>query len=47
MGIAMGIDEKSLGIQRLLRWRLPEREPVTVGAPAAGDPGSEEGGGDA
>jgi heterodisulfide reductase subunit B len=44
VGIALGIDERALGIHRLLRWRLPERtadrEPVTVGA-------APEGGGDA
>jgi len=45
LGIAMGIDEKSLGIHRLLRWRLPEREPATVGT-AAGVPASAEGGSD-
>lgn len=46
MGIAMGIDEKRLGIHRLLRWRLPVApapEPAAVGAAAAGA----EGGGDA
>jgi heterodisulfide reductase subunit B2 len=42
VGIALGIDEKALGIHRLLRWRLPEREPVAAGASVAG-----EGGGDA
>jgi len=31
IGLALGIDERSLGIHRLLRWRLPEREPATVG----------------
>jgi heterodisulfide reductase subunit B len=30
LGVAMGIDEKRLGIQRLLRWRLPERMPVAA-----------------
>jgi heterodisulfide reductase subunit B len=28
IGIALGIDERSLGIHRLLRWRLPERAPA-------------------
>jgi heterodisulfide reductase subunit B len=45
MGIAMGIDEKRLGIHRLLRWRVPapaERQPAAVGAT-----GPAEGGGDA
>lgn len=49
MGIAMGIDERRLAIQRLLRWRLPaapEREPAMAGAPPeAAAPA--EGGGDA
>lgn len=31
LGIALGIDERTLGIHRLLRWRLPERQPATVG----------------
>jgi heterodisulfide reductase subunit B len=26
VGLALGIDERTLGIHRLLRWRLPERE---------------------
>ncbi|MGZ4109416.1 MAG: CoB--CoM heterodisulfide reductase iron-sulfur subunit B family protein [Actinomycetota bacterium] len=30
VGIALGIDERRLGIHRLLRWRLPEREPVSA-----------------
>jgi heterodisulfide reductase subunit B len=46
MGMAMGIDDRHLGIQRLLRWHLPEREAVAVGA-AAGAAASAEGGGDA
>jgi heterodisulfide reductase subunit B len=44
LGLAMGIDEPSLAMHRLLRWRLPEREgaepePVAAGArgPAEGD----------
>jgi heterodisulfide reductase subunit B len=32
VGIALGIDERALGIHRLLRWKLPESEP----APAEG-----------
>jgi heterodisulfide reductase subunit B len=35
MGLAFGIDERRLGIHRLLRWRLPEApapEPAAVGA---------------
>lgn len=47
VGIALGIDEKRLGIQRLLRWHLPEREPVAVGGLAVGAAASVEGGGDA
>jgi heterodisulfide reductase subunit B len=35
LGIAFGIDEERLGIRRLMRWRLPEREPAAVGAPAS------------
>jgi heterodisulfide reductase subunit B len=31
VGLAMGLDEKSLGIHRMLRWHLPDREPVAVG----------------
>jgi hypothetical protein len=42
LGIAFGIDEERLGIKRLTRWRLPEREAAAVGVPA-----SEGGGGDA
>ncbi|HZD78924.1 MAG TPA: CoB--CoM heterodisulfide reductase iron-sulfur subunit B family protein [Actinomycetota bacterium] len=53
LGIALGIDEKRLGVRRLLRWRLPEpaasppaprgrRQPAAVGAGAG-----EEGGADA
>jgi heterodisulfide reductase subunit B len=30
LGVAFGIDEERLGIRRLLRWYLPEREPVAV-----------------
>jgi heterodisulfide reductase subunit B len=30
LGIAMGLDERRLGIHRLLRWRLPERRPVAA-----------------
>jgi len=39
VGVALGIDEGRLGIRRLLRWRLPDREPIAVGAtaPAQGD----------
>jgi len=48
VGIALGIDEKRLGIHRLLRWHLPEREPAGRREPAAvGAPASAEGGGDA
>jgi heterodisulfide reductase subunit B len=32
VGVALGIDDQALGIHRLLRWKLPEREP----APAEG-----------
>jgi heterodisulfide reductase subunit B len=42
VGIALGIDEKALGIKRLLRWRLPERDPIAAGVGSAA-----EGGGDA
>ena len=31
VGIALGIDEKRLGIHRLLRWHLPGREMVAAG----------------
>jgi heterodisulfide reductase subunit B len=34
LGLALGLDERALGIGRMLRWRLAEREPVAVGAPA-------------
>lgn len=30
LGVAFGIDEERLGIRRLLRWYLPEREPATA-----------------
>jgi heterodisulfide reductase subunit B len=30
VGLALGIDERTLGIQRLLRWRLPEHEAAAV-----------------
>ncbi len=37
LGIALGQDERTLGIQRLLRWRLPElRAPAVQGAAHAG-----------
>ncbi len=36
LGIAFGIDERRLGIHRLLRWRLPEGEAVAAGATARG-----------
>lgn len=36
LGLAMGLDEKSLGIQRMLRWHLPDREPVAVGGGGEG-----------
>jgi heterodisulfide reductase subunit B len=39
IGIALGIDERSLGIHRLLRWRLPEPQ-----QPAAAEAKVEEGG---
>lgn len=41
LGLALGLDEHRLGIHRMLRWHLPEREPAAAGASAA------EGGGDA
>jgi len=30
VGLALGLPERRLGIQRMLRWRLPEREPVAA-----------------
>ncbi len=30
IGLALGIDERRLGLHRLLRWRLPERTPAEV-----------------
>ena len=41
LGLALGVPERKLGIHRMLRWRLPAREPAAAAAPAA------EGGGDA
>jgi heterodisulfide reductase subunit B len=31
LGLALGLDERSLGIDRMLRWTLPELEPVAGG----------------
>ena len=39
LGLALGLDERTLGIHRMLRWHLPEREPAAVGAPAAAEGG--------
>jgi heterodisulfide reductase subunit B len=39
LGLALGIDERRLGIRRMLRWHLPEREPVLAGASEGGDDG--------
>jgi heterodisulfide reductase subunit B len=36
LGVAFGIDEERLGIQRLMRWRLPEPAAVGASAPAGG-----------
>jgi heterodisulfide reductase subunit B len=56
LGVAFGIDEKRLGLRRLLRWRLPEPqepEPAATGARSRGEPAAVgasvpgEGGGDA
>ncbi len=41
LGLALGVPERTLGIHRMLRWHLPEREPAAGAAPAA------EGGSDA
>jgi heterodisulfide reductase subunit B len=41
VGIALGIDEKRLGMQRLIRWRLPAREPVAAGASAPAEGGDD------
>lgn len=30
LGLAMGLDERKLGIQRMLHWRLPEPQPVAA-----------------
>ncbi len=30
VGLALGLSERRLGIHRMLRWRLPEREPVAA-----------------
>ena len=34
LGMAIGLSERELGIHRMLRWKLPEREPATVGGGA-------------
>jgi heterodisulfide reductase subunit B len=49
LGFAFGLDERRLGIHRLLRWRLPEpeREAVAVAAPTGPASAPGEGGGDA
>lgn len=49
LGLALGLDRRRLGIHRMLRWRLPEREPALVGAPVAAEhaPATPEGGDDA
>lgn len=31
VGMALGIDDRSLGLQRMLRWHLPEPQPVPAG----------------
>ena len=31
LGLALGLDERQLGIQRMLRWQLPELVPVGGG----------------
>ncbi len=31
LGLALGLDERRLGIHRMLRWRLPELEPAAAG----------------
>jgi heterodisulfide reductase subunit B len=31
LGLALGLDERSLGIQRMLRWQLPELAAAAVG----------------
>jgi len=33
LGLALGLDERSLGLQRMLRWQLPEPRPVLATAP--------------
>ncbi len=47
LGVAMGIDEHKLGIHRLQRWRLPEREPAAGRVPVAAGAKAAEGGRDA
>jgi len=41
LGLALGIDERRLGIGRMLRWHLPRPEPVAVGAPPAAQGGDD------
>ncbi len=36
LGLAMGFDEHTLGIDRMLRWKLPELVPATAGGVRAG-----------
>jgi heterodisulfide reductase subunit B2 len=47
LGLALGLSERQLGISRMLRWRLPEREPAMAGAVAEHAPAGQEGGDDA
>jgi heterodisulfide reductase subunit B2 len=39
LGLALGLDERRLGIHRMLQWHLPGREPVAVGASSAAEGG--------
>jgi heterodisulfide reductase subunit B len=45
VGLALGIDERTLGIKRMLHWRLPDKELVSVAAATAAEKeGGDDGG---